>query len=129
MYDLVGNTFYGNSGTGTFLTGGSTQVIAANGTINSSVSGWTASDKKWLITADKTLVARCTPNYTVTFDKNINLLYGLYNTTEIVASYNKYSINNGVITVTATKDDGYGFTTGRVYLEANKTYTFNSITN
>ena len=67
-----------------------------------------------------------------------NLLYGLDDCTETAGianssapntSYMNYSISNGVVTVTAKRDDGYGMTTGRVYLEANKTYRFSCNTN
>ena len=77
-----------------------------------------------------TLYAQWIANqYTVTFDYNGNLLYGLDNKAETTSQFMKYKINNGTITVTSTRDDGYGFTTGRVYLEANKTYIFNCDTN
>ena len=63
---------------------------------------------------------------TVLFDDNMNLLYGLYNTNgEVTSIRMKYTISNEVVTVTALNDDGYGFTTGRVYLEKNKKYIFN----
>ena len=41
----------------------------------------------------------------------------------------KYSINNGTVTVTSLRDDGFGYTTGRVYLETGKTYRFTCNTN
>lgn len=67
--------------------------------------------------------------YQVTFDPNggvlyDNLMYGLENKEETTTTGMKYSVLNGVVTVTALKDDGYGFTTGRVDLEAGKTYRF-----
>ena len=67
----------------------------------------------------------------VTFDDNINLVYGLEDVGETQAAYMKYSISNGVVTVTSTGNngDGWGFTDGRVYLEQGKTYIFNCDTN
>lgn len=61
---------------------------------------------------------------TVEFDENMNLIYGLYNIGETNAGYMKYSINNEIVTVTSTRADGYGITTGRADLEAGKTYVF-----
>ena len=68
-------------------------------------------------------------SYIVTFDMNGNTrneLNGLTNTNgQITSGKIKYSINNGIVEVTSTDNDGFGFTTGRVNLEANKTYIFN----
>ena len=61
---------------------------------------------------------------TVTFDDNINLLTGLEDKEETTDHNLKYSISNGVITGTGLKGDGWGDTTGRVYLEEGKTYEF-----
>ena len=63
----------------------------------------------------------------VTFDSG-NLIYGLSNTDSIESENMTYSISNGVVTVTGNAEDGYGFTTGRVYLEAGKEYTFSADT-
>ena len=62
------------------------------------------------------------------YDKN--LLYGLEDTDWVTAdsSYMKYKVENNLITVQALRDDGWGYTTGRVYLEAGKTYAFNCFT-
>ena len=63
----VGYTF---NGWYTAASGG-TKVINANGTLVASVSGWTDSSGKWLITADSTLYAQYTKaSYTLTFDAN-----------------------------------------------------------
>ena len=64
--------------------------------------------------------------YTVTFDSNKgNLLQGLEDKETTQSMYMEYSIENGVVTVTALRDDGWGHTPGRIELEANKTYIFN----
>lgn len=73
--------------------------------------------------------------FTVSYD-TMNLLYGLndcgetdaFANTTYVASYMKYSINSGVVTATAKQNDGYGLTTGRVNLEANRKYKFSCTT-
>lgn len=67
------------------------------------------------------------PNtYNISYNDGLNLLYGLENCGLTSSTYINYSINNGVVTATNTRGaaDGYGYTTGRVYLEAGKTYTF-----
>lgn len=59
-----------------------------------------------------------------------NLVYGLEDTTEdVISSGIKYSINNKIITVTARRNDGYGYTSGRVYLELGQDYIFECVTN
>lgn len=76
-------------------------------------------------------------NFMVTFDYNMNLLYGLENKEETNGAASgggtgnkmKYSISNGEFTVTSLMDDGFGYTTARVYLEAGKTYNFTCDTN
>ncbi len=95
MYDLVGNTFYGNSGTGEFIVGNSTKVISSDRTIQPGVSGWTDSNSKWLITEDRELVARCTPNYTVKF-VGTGIISTPYdgNYVTIPRSTNSYGMNN-----------------------------------
>ena len=71
-----------------------------------------------------TLYAKWVPNtYTITFNTG-NLLYNLNNIGATEADGIAYSISNGVVTVTALRNDGYGYTNGRVYLEAGKTYAF-----
>ncbi len=55
-----------------------------------------------------------------------NLLYGLDNVGTTTNGNMTYSINNGVVTATGNATDGFGMTPGRVYLEAGKTYTFNT---
>ena len=55
-----------------------------------------------------------------------NLLYGLEDTSDwVINTGMRYKINNGVVEVKALRNDGYGYTTSRVYLEAGKTYIFN----
>ncbi len=69
-----------------------------------------------------------TPNantYTIAYD-DVNLLYGMINIADTTSSRMHYSVNNGVVTVTANYDDGYGFINGRVYLEAGQKYIFNA---
>ena len=89
MYDLVTNTFYGNSGTGQFIVGGSKKLISSDRTIQPGVSEWTDSNSKWLITEDRELVARCTPNTTATFLSG-NLLNGI----SLIDSGGNIIINN-----------------------------------
>ena len=75
--------------------------------------------------------------YTITYNQNYttetgiegNLLYGITDTHSTKADYMQYSINNGMITVTALDNDGYGYVGAKVYLEQGKTYTFNCSTN
>ena len=63
----VGYTF---NGWYTAASGG-TKVVNADGTLVASVSGWTDSSSKWLITADQTLYAQYSKaNYTLTFNAN-----------------------------------------------------------
>ena len=74
------------------------------------------------------LYAQCTPSvYTVNYDSN-NLLYGMYDSSEVEAASGRitYSVDSGNVTVTntGTADDGYGYVNGRVYLEANTQYVF-----
>ena len=64
----------------------------------------------------------------VIFDSG-NLLYDLSDKASTESEYMTYSISDGIITVTGNTEDGYGFTTGRVYLEAGKEYTFSADTN
>ena len=99
MYDLVGNTFYGNSGTGEFIVGNSPRVISSDGTIQPGVAGWTDSNSKWLATEDRELVARCTPNYTVTFNYQNNVYNQDVNTWTMHGSTNvdrAYQYNNTI---------------------------------
>ena len=50
---------------------GDTQVINKNGTTVASVENWTDENGKWLITANKTLKAKCTANtYTIAYTMN-----------------------------------------------------------
>ena len=79
--------------------------------------------------SNHTLYANWTPNtYTVTFNTG-NLLYNFNDIGATETDGIAYSISNGVATVTALRDDGYGYTDGRVYLEAGKTYVFSCDTN
>lgn len=64
-------------------------------------------------------------NIMVTFDYNMNLVYGLVDTAETTSSKGKYTINKDTVTVTALYDDGYVLTPGLVYLEKGKKYVFN----
>ena len=57
-----------------------------------------------------------------------NLVYGLENRSSTTDHNMTYSISNGVVTVTANASDGWGNTTGRVYLEANTQYEFTCTT-
>ena len=57
-----------------------------------------------------------------------NLIYKLDDISNGTGERMTYSVSNGVVTVTASKDDGYGFINARVYLEANETYYFNCTT-
>ena len=58
-----------------------------------------------------------------------NRLTGLGNRGTTTGTHMKYSISNGVVTVTSTRNDGYGYTTGRVFLERGHSYTFSCSTN
>ena len=55
-----------------------------------------------------------------------NLLYGLDDIGNTTTDRMTYSVSNDVVTVKANYNDGYGYTNGRVYLEANKKYVFNA---
>ena len=124
--NLTSNTF---TKEGYTFAGWNTQ---ANGQGTAYLDGASVSNLTSTNNDNVTLYAQWIANqYTVTFDYNGNLLYGLDNKEETRATtgYMKYSINNGTVTVTALRNDGYGYTTGRVYLEANKTYIFNCNTN
>ena len=83
-------------------------------------------------------------NYTISYNENYtdsgrspgtaaqnygNRLTGLANRGTTTTSYMRYSISNGVVTVTATRNDGYGYTSGRVFLERGHSYTFSCSTN
>ena len=73
---------------------GTTKVINANGTIVASVSNWTDSSSKWLITADKTLKASCTrADYQITYTMN--------NGTNNANNPNSYNIESAAITLAA----------------------------
>ena len=62
----------------------------------------------------------------VTFDDNIDLLYGLLDNQALTtAGQMQYTISNKIFEVTALSDDGFGVTPGKVDLEAGKTYIFN----
>ena len=76
-----------------------------------------------------TLTAKWAQKSSVITLNNGNQIYGLGDRGNTVSENMTYSINNGIITVTANTTDGFGFTNGEVYLEANKTYTFNCNTN
>ncbi len=88
-----------------------------------SIGNYNGTSYSGYIYADSHQTSTIEGNYLVSFDKG-NLLYGLEDVGETSEGRMKYSINNEVVTVTATMDDGYGFTKGRVNLEANKTYRF-----
>ena len=99
LYDLVTDTFYGNAGTGDFIIGNNTKVISADGTIQSSVANWTDANSKWLLTTNKELVAKCTPNYTVTFNYQNNVYNQDVNTWTMHGSTNvdrAYQYNNTI---------------------------------
>ena len=73
---------------------GNTQVINASKVVNASVSGWTDSQKKWLITADKTLTAGCSNvPYTIT--------YALNNGTNNSNNPSSYTVASPAITLAA----------------------------
>ena len=79
--------------------------------------------------ATVTLYAQWTANtYNVKYNSG-NLLYGLEDISDMSSHYIRYSISNGRVTVESSYKDGYGYTTGRVYLEAGKTYRFTCNTN
>lgn len=63
--------------------------------------------------------------YTINY-MSPNLLYGMENvsTTTADSGFMKYSITDGVITVTALQNDGYGFTNAKVDLVAGTEYSF-----
>lgn len=58
-----------------------------------------------------------------------NLIGEIEDTEETINRYIKYSINDGVVTVTGLKNNGFGYTNINVNLEAGKTYYFNCDTN
>ncbi|MBR3133049.1 MAG: InlB B-repeat-containing protein [Clostridia bacterium] len=73
---------------------------------------------------DTTIYAHWTANqYDLTYMSG-NLLYGLEDCSDTTSWRIKYSIENKTVSVTSLGDDGNGTTSGRVYLEANKTYVF-----
>ena len=114
LYDLVTDTFYGNAGTGDFIIGNNTKVIAADGTIQSSVANWTDANSKWLLTTNKELVAKCTPNYTVTFNYQNNVYNQDVNTWTMYGNTNvdrAYQYNN---TISATVYSNASLYTGLV---------------
>ena len=92
-----------------------TSLVGGNGTIvsSSAISGLYARIDKWT-----------NSGYLTEKGYSFSILTGLASQGEITSERMKYSINNNVITVTALQNDGYGFTTGRVNLEAGKTYVF-----
>lgn len=63
-----------------------------------------------------------------TYSVKYNVLYDLTNVSSTTSLYMTYSVSNGTVTVTANNDDGYGYTNGRVYLEAGVQYTFSATT-
>ncbi len=90
---------------------------------------WIGKSWTWTYTKNVTLYAQWKANtYTVSFNSN-NLITGLSNVGTTNVTDMQYSVSNKVVTVTALKDDGYGFVNGRVYLEAGKTYIFSCTTN
>ena len=82
-----------------------------------------------LTNQDVTLTANFIPEtYTLSFDGG-NLLYNMPVNQALTTSGNmKYSVTDGVFEVTANRDDGWGNTDGRVYLENGKTYIFHTDT-
>ena len=103
------------------------------GTVSDTPTGYAVKKS----TADNIETATLDNHYNVRYLSG-NLLYGLDDCGETAGiesssvpnkSHMNYSISNGVVTVTAKSDDGYGMTTGRLYLEANKTYRFSCSTN
>lgn len=75
-----------------------------------------------------TITATWTINtYNVNYNSG-NLFFGLNDISTTTSTQMNYSISNGIVTVTSTNSDGYGYTTGRVYLNAGTTYTFNCTT-
>ncbi|MBR3133250.1 MAG: InlB B-repeat-containing protein, partial [Clostridia bacterium] len=108
-------TGYTFGGYYTSANGGGTKCIDENGDVI---------DSLYAFAGNRTLYAKWTPNqYDVTYMSG-NLMYGLEDCEETESNRMTYSINDGVVTVTANNNDGYGTTTGRVYLEAGKTYKF-----
>ena len=86
---------------------------------------------------NSTETARLSNQYTVKYPTR-NLIYGLNdcgvtvgypNADATSGSRMSYSISSGVVTVTSNASDGYGMTSGRVNLEANRTYRFSCSTN
>ena len=86
---------------------------------------------------NSTETARLSNQYTVKYPTR-NLIYGLNdcgvtvgypNADATSGSRMSYSISSGVVTVTSNASDGYGMTSGRVNLEANRKYRFSCSTN
>jgi len=107
---------------------GTTKVINADGTIVASVSNWTDASSKWLITADKTLKASCTPNtYSVTLDNQgattagTTKYYYQYKTTKVVDGVTCYYYTDSALTTclsggyNITKPAKTGYTFGGYY--------------
>ena len=100
VYTGIGNTTVGTMPTttkeGYVFTGwydGNTKVVNADGSINSSISGWTDASKKWLLTADDELTAGCAASdYTIT--------YALNNGVVSPPNLEFYSIDSSPITLT-----------------------------
>ena len=99
VYTGIGNTTVGTMPTlskaGYTFSGwydGNTKVVNADGSINSSVTGWTDASKKWLITADSELTAVCVPN-------DYSLTYLLNNGVVSPANPDTYNIDSNPITL------------------------------
>lgn len=91
-------------------------------TIKYTSNGYTSSQTKY----DINIIFDFRPFYTLTWTK-YDLIYGYGDRGTTTTERMKYSISNDIVTVTATADDGYGFITYRVDLEAGKTYVFNAV--
>ena len=71
---------------------GNTQVINGSGQIVANVSGWTDNNKKWTITANKTLTAKCSEN-------SYSISYTMNNGTCTTTPPTSYTINSSAITL------------------------------
>ena len=104
------------------------------GTVADTPTGYTVRKS----TANNVETATLDNHYNVRYLSG-NLIYGLDDCEETAAVASvanqsnliSYSITNGVVTVTnnGTQNDGYGLTSGKVYLEEGKTYRFSCDTN
>ncbi len=97
--------------------------------LEESFSGNNAKSSEYITYVSENQIAPVTGKYVFEFEGSKNLLYGLEDIGTTSSGKMNYSVSNGVVTVTSTNSDGYGFTNGRVNLESGKNYIFSATTN